>query len=179
VLVVFLAGHGVQVVGDRNLYFLNYDTDFDREETGLTLMELGEMLATVPAEVVVLIDTCHSGMAGSGIDQGIGPEEVARRLQEVSERSMYVLSAARADEIAQEGDGRGHGVFTAALLATLRSRRYLQRDEGARTESLSMASLMAGLQAEAPRITAQLHKPPQTPVFRLFGDVLPLTIYRR
>ncbi|OYV02384.1 MAG: hypothetical protein CFE45_00545 [Burkholderiales bacterium PBB5] len=180
VLVLFLAGHGLQVVGDPNLYFLNHDTQLDRqEETGLTLMELGEALAEVPAEVVVLIDTCHSGMAGNGIARGVGPNEVARQLQEVSERSMYVLSAARADEIAQEGSARAHGVFTAALLATLDSPRYLQRDPDDRTSSLSMTSLMAGLQAETPRITARLGKPPQTPVFRLFGDVLPLTIYRR
>jgi WD40 repeat protein len=178
VLVLFLAGHGLQFVGDPDLYFLNHDSDLNRMETGLSLTEVGEMLAVAPAEVVVLIDTCHSGMAGSGINRGLGPDEVARRLQEVSERSMYVLSAARADEIAQEGSTQGHGVFTAALLATLQSRRYLQRGEDGRL-SLSMASLMAGLQAEAPRITQALGKPPQTPVFRLFGDVLPLTIYRR
>lgn len=180
VLVIFLAGHGLQVVGDPNLYFLNHDMVLDdAEETGLALLEIGELIATVPAEVVILIDTCHSGMAGNGVDRGVGPDEMARRLQEVSERGMYVLSAARAEEIAHEGGNKGHGVFTAALLATLNSRRYLQRDGHGRGESLSMASLMAGLQAELPRITKALRKPEQTPVFRLYGDLLPLTIYRR
>lgn len=180
VLVIFLAGHGVQLAGDPNLYFLNHDMVLDdAEETGLAMLEIGEMIARVPAEVVVLVDTCHSGLAGNGIDRGVGPEEVARRLQEVSERGMYVLSAARAEEIAHEGGERGHGVFTAALLATLKSPRYLQRDAKGRGASLGMAGLMAGLQAEMPRITARLGKPAQTPVFRLFGDLLPLTIHRR
>jgi len=180
VLVVFLAGHGLQVVGDPNLYFLNHDMVLDdAEETGLALLEIGELIATVPAEVVILIDTCHSGMAGNGVDRGVGPDEMARRLQEVSERGMYVLCAARAEEIAHEGGGQGHGVFTAALLATLKSRRYLRRDGADRRESLNMASLMAGLQAEVPRITQALGKPAQTPVFRLYGDLLPLTIFRR
>jgi uncharacterized caspase-like protein len=178
VLVLFFAGHGVQVVGDRDLYFLNCDSDLSREDTGLALLEVGEMLATVPAEVIVLIDACHSEMAGNGIDRGVGPDEVARRLQEVSERSMVVLSAARADEIAREGGVQGHGVFTAALLETLKSRRYLRADEGGKTQSLSMTSLVAGVQAEMPRITKRLGKPAQTPVFRSFGDMLPLTIYR-
>jgi uncharacterized caspase-like protein len=177
VLVLFLAGHGIQMVGDRNLYFLNHDTDFNREETQLTLQEVGEILATVPAEVVVLIDTCHSGMAGSGIDRGVGPDEVARRLQEDSERSMYVLSAARTDEKAREGDA--HGVFTLALLATLSSHRYLRPDPGAKTASLSMAGLMEGLQTETPRFTQRLGQKAQTPVMHIFGNALPLTIYRR
>jgi uncharacterized caspase-like protein/WD40 repeat protein len=179
VLVLFLAGHGVQVIGDPELYFMNHDADLNREDTGLTLMEVGEMLATVPAEVVVLLDTCHSEMAGNGIDRGVGPDEVARRLQEVSERGMYVLSAARADETAYEGGVQGHGVFTAALLATLKSRRYLRPDPDGKTWSLSMNSLMTGLQDEVPRITNRLGKPAQTPVCRVFGDVLKLTIYRR
>lgn len=179
VLVLFLAGHGIQMVGDPNLYFLNHDTDFNREETQLTLQEIGELLATVPAEVVVLIDTCHSGMAGSSIDRGVGPDEVARRLQEDSERSMVVLSAARADEKAREGNEQQHGVFTYALLATLGSRRYLQPDPDIRTVSLSLAGLMQGLQAEAPRYTRMLGTHDQTPVIRTFGNVLPLTIYRR
>jgi hypothetical protein len=179
VLVLFLAGHGVQMADDRELYFVNHDADLNRADTMLTLIEVGEMLATVPAEVVVLLDACHSEMAGNGIDRGIGPEEVARRLQEVSERSMYVLSAARAAENAYEGGIDGHGVFTAALLTSLKSRRYLRPDPDGKSYSLSMISLINGLQEEVPRITNRLDKPPQTPVFRVFGDVLKLTIYRR
>jgi hypothetical protein len=180
VLVIFLAGHGVPQVDDPELYFLNHDAVFDElEATGVAIMELGEVIATVPAEVVILLDTCHSGMAGNGVDRGVGPDAVARRLQQVSERGMYVLSAARAQELAREGGEGGHGVFTEALLATLKSARYMRKDSNGKTSSLTMASLMAGLQAETPRVTARLGKLPQTPVFRLLGDLLTLTIYRR
>ena len=178
VLIVFLAGHGVIEQEAGELYFLNHDLSFQSMElTGLAFRDLGEWVADVPAEVVFIIDACHSQMSAQGLDQGLSPDAVARKLQQANERALYVLSAARTEQIARESDK--HGVFTQALLNTWRSRRYLEPDADGKTASLSVAGLMAGLQAEVPRVTAQWKKEPQTPVFRLFGELLPLTIFRR
>jgi hypothetical protein len=178
VLVIFLAGHGVIDLHEGALYFLNHDLSFQNMElTGLAFRDLGEWVADVPAEVVFIIDACHSQMSAQGLDQGLSPDAVARRLQQANERSLYVLSAARTDQKARESDE--HGVFTQALLDTWRSPRYLQPDADGKTLSLSVTGLMDGLQAEVPRVAARWNKGEQTPVFRNFGDLLPLTLFRR
>ena len=69
-------------------------------------------------------------------------------------------------------------MFTGALLATLRARQYRTPGGPGRPPVLLLSSLMHGLQAEAPRFTERLGKPPQTPVIQTFGEVLPLALYR-
>lgn len=168
-LLIFLAGHGVVETTEGELYFLNHDLSFENMElTGVAFRDLGEWVADVPAEVVFIIDACHSQMAAPGLDAGLSPDAVAAKLQQANERSLYVLSAARADQKARENVQ--HGVFTQALLDTWRQ---------SGDAPLTLTALMAGLQAGVPRVAAAWGKDPQTPVFRLFGDLLPLTLFRR
>ena len=180
VLLVFLSGHGLRYQGEPDLYFFNHDlVPQHADATGLSMRELGECFASLPAEVVLVVDACHAGMAGSNLVQGLDAEELAQRVQAVSERGMYVLGAARAEELGREHKAGGLGVFTEALLQTLLSPRHLLPDGvGRRTRSVSMLSLVAGLQEIVPRVSARAGTPAQTPVCRLYGDLLPLTIYR-
>ena len=70
-------------------------------------------------------------------------------------------------------------VSDGALLATLSSPRFLRADPpGSRGRSLSMIGLIAGLQQLVPEISARSGEPAQTPVCRMFGDLLPLTIHK-
>lgn len=180
VLVVFLSGHGLRVLGEPDLYFFNYDmVPLQAELHGLSMKDLGELLATVPAEVVLIIDACHAGVAGHQVVGGLDPHELAQRIHAVSERGLYVLGAARAEEKAREDRSGGLGVFTEALLQTLRSPAHLSPDgDGRATHSITMMGLIAGLQEELPRVTARAGTRAQTPVCRMYGDLLPLTIYR-
>ena len=180
VLVVFLSGHGLRVQGEPDLYFFNFDmVPLQAELHGLSVQELGELLATVPAEVVLIIDACHAGAAGHQVVGGLDPHELAQRIHAVSERGLYVLGAARAEELAREDRTGGLGVFTEALLLALRSATHLAPDGGTRsTRSITMMGLIAGLQEELPRVTARAGTRAQTPVCRIYGDLLPLTIYR-
>jgi hypothetical protein len=181
VLMVFLSGHGVQVSGRPDLYFWNYDLHISRfDDTALSLVELGEIITSVPAEVVLMVDACHSALAGGSVVRGLDAEELARRVHAVNERGMYVLNASRSEELASEDDTGGQGVFTGAILDTLSSSRHLVPDApGSKRRSLSMAGLIAGIQEGVPRITAKAGADPQIPVCRIYGDLLPLTIYRQ
>jgi WD40 repeat protein/uncharacterized caspase-like protein len=179
VLFVFLSGHGLRYKGQPDLYFWNHDMRPDNaEETGVSMLDLGDRITSVPAEVVLVVDACHAAMAGGNVMSGLDPVELAQRVHAVNERGMYVLNAARGEEKAREG-AEGLGVFTAALLETLRSDRHFTPERpGGRRRALLMANLMAGLQEFVPKHTARAGVRPQTPVCRTFGDLLELTIYK-
>ena len=178
VLLVFLSGHGTRFKGEPELYFWNWDlvpTGKDMERTGLSLVEFAEIATAVPAEVVLVIDACHAGMAGNNMMRGLDPEELARRIHAIHERGMYLINAARSEELSWEHRDLRHGVLTTALLEALRQRRYGSGPE----KKLSMLGLIAAVQELVPRISARVGlKVPQTPVCRLYGDLLPLTIYQ-
>jgi len=134
----------------------------------------------VPAEVVLVIDACHAGMAGGNLMSGLDAEELAQRIHAVNERGMYILNAARSEEKAREDVAGGQGVFTRAMLDALASERFLVADAPGRARrSIGMLGLIAGIQELLPRITERARTRAQTPVCRMYGDLLPLTIYRR
>lgn len=168
-LMVFLSGHGVRYRGEPDLYFWCHDLrPAAMESTGLPLMTLGALITSVPAEVVLVVDACHAGMAGGNLVGGLDPEELARRIHAVNERGLYVLGAARSEQEAFEDGVGGQGVFTSALLASLPRRRG---------QRLSMMGLITGLQQRVPEISSRAGERPQTPVCRTYGELLPLTVF--
>ncbi len=177
VLFVFLSGHGVQKQGESELYFWNYDLNpTDLTNTGLSLIELGRIITSVPADVILAIDACHSGMAGGDVVQGLDPNELAKRIYAVNERGMYVLNAARSEELAHEDKTISHGFFTKAILDTLRlEKSILDEQLGSNVRTISVVSLIAGVQQLVPYFTQQI----QTPVCRMYGDLLPLDVYKK
>ena len=179
VLFVFLAGHGVRMKGSAKLFFWNHDLDprpNKLEDTGLSMIEVGRIATAVPAEVVIAMDACHSGMAGANTLAGVNAEELARRIYAVNERGIYVMNAARGEELAHESASKGQGFFTYAVLKALQKERSLVAEEaGGKGRSLSMLGLIAAIQELVPHLTTQ----GQTSVFRMYGDLLPLTIYKR
>jgi WD40 repeat protein/uncharacterized caspase-like protein len=179
VLFVFLAGHGVRIKGQPKLYFWNHDLDPHPEkldDTGLSMVEVGRIATAVPAEVVIAMDACHSGMAGANTLAGVNAEEVSRRISAVNERGIYVMNAARSEALAHENVSAGHGFFTAALLTALDQEKSLvAEDKGGDEHAVSMLGLIAAIQELVPYLTTQ----GQTSVFRMYGDLLPLTIYKR
>lgn len=177
VLFIFLAGHGVRPKGTDKLFFWNYDLDLKRlRETALSMIELGSIASAVPGELVIAMDACHSGLSGSNTFTGVNAEELARQIHAVNERGIYFMNAARGDQKAIEHDELGHGIFTHALLTALRDERSLVAESTGDVESaLSMMSLIAAVQELVSYKAAQK----QTSVFRTYGDLLPLTIYKR
>jgi uncharacterized caspase-like protein len=179
VLFVFLSGHGVRIDGEPDLYFWCHDLNAESaemlEETGLSMLDLGDRITSVPAEVVLVVDACHAGLAGGNVLRGLDAEELARRIHAVNERGMYILNASRGAEKARENKADRLGVFTSAMLAALRSERFLTRAGG--RLSLAMMSLMAGVQQLVPQFSARAGAAAQTPVCRAYGDLLPLTIH--
>lgn len=165
VFLLFLSGHGVRRSDDfeRELYFWCYDLmKISTRATGLSFIELGEKITSLPADVILATDACHSGMAGSDMVRGLDPNELAKRIYAINERGLYILNASRSEEYAREHEAIGHGVFTKAILEALE----FETD-------MSMMNLMASVQRRVLYYTNHV----QTPVFRMYGDLLPLNIY--
>jgi WD40 repeat protein len=175
VLFVFLSGHGVRNWDASELYFWNYELDFDPVkivETGLSFTELGRKLSEFPAvDIILVIDACRSGTAVKNVGE-IDPNELAKQIYSINERGMYILSAARSGESAWEDTDVGHGFFTRSILDKVRKLRA--------GESVNMLGLIDSVQSGVQEYMRQ-YKPGryQTPVCRMYGDLLPLTIYQK
>ena len=171
VLLVFLSGHGVFRARNQQLYFWNYDFDLENiDKTGLSFMELGEKITSLPAEVILMTDACHAGMAGGDVVKGIDPNELAKRIYGINESEMYIFNAARRSEKAREDPSIDqpsiyHGYFTKTVLDIL-------FDE--KNPKVSMLELIDQVQWGVQRYTTL-----QTPVCRMYGDLLPLVIYEK
>ena len=177
VLLVFLSGHGTRFKGEPELYFWNWDlipSGQDMARTGLSVVEFAEIVTAVPAEVVFIIDACHAGMAGNNMMRALDPEELARRIHAVHERGMYIVAASRSGEFSYENYALRNGVLTSALLSALHARRFA----AGKPRSVSMFALVAAVQELVPLVSASAGAPAQTPVCRLYGDLLPLNIYQ-
>jgi WD40 repeat protein len=167
VLMIFLSGHGIRRADalERELYFWCYDLLMtSTRATGLSFIELGQKITALPVDVILATDACHSGMAGSDMARGVDANELAKRIYSINERGLYILNAARSEEFAREHSSIGHGVFTKAILEALE----WESDH-------SMMSLMASVQRRALHYTRGV----QTPVFRMYGDLLPLVVYEK
>jgi WD40 repeat protein len=189
VLFVFLSGHGVTVrekaADAPQLFFQNHDlvpTADEVDATGLSMLDLGDRITSVPAEVVLVVDACHAALSGRGTMAGLDAEELARRVHAIYERGMYLVSASRASKKAAEDDASRFGVLTASLLRALAEARQhgaraRRRKAPAAGIDVLMADLVAGVQRLVPELAARAgHR--QTPVCRIYGDLLPLTILK-
>lgn len=165
VFLVFLSGHGVRRSDsfERELYFWCYDLlASSTRATGVSFIELGERITSLPADVILATDACHSGMAGSDTVRGLDPNELAKRIYAINERGLYILNASRSEEFAREHPAIGHGVFTKSILESLEFE-----------SDFSMLNIMASVQNRVLHYTKGI----QTPVFRMYGDLLPLVVY--
>jgi WD40 repeat protein len=110
-LVIFLAGHGQARVGQYSYLPWDYQPGAaGKRGEGLNEKRLFEMLQQSPARTLLLLDTCD---AGGMVDMLAGAYERMSK-----ERQRPVIGASRKGEFAREGY-KGHGVFSAALLAIL------------------------------------------------------------
>jgi hypothetical protein len=131
VVVIFLAGHGLSDRKTGTYYFVPHNADdTNLIHAGLPMQMFNEAikrLQTHVNKVILLNDTCHAGgmqMGARGVSAG---EDLTESL--IKANGQYVLSASQAGEISLEredfrfeGDDKGHGAFTYALLDGLRGK---------------------------------------------------------
>ncbi|HZO15499.1 MAG TPA: caspase family protein, partial [Polyangiaceae bacterium] len=133
VAIVFFAGHGVKPGADEDMVFLTAAARStkadDVRRAGYGWRKLGERLAAVPGRVLVLLDACHSGHLTRELV--IPNEAMAKSLAAGGRAGAVVFAASKGRQESIEANAAlltgvparlgPHGVFTAALLASLSS----------------------------------------------------------
>jgi WD40 repeat protein len=167
VVMIFLSGHGVK--SGEDFYFLNHDVSLENlEGTGIRIMDLGEIVTSFPAEIVLMTDACHSGMAKKDIIRNINNDELSKRLSAVNERALVIANATVADQEAVEPPNLDHGAFTQAILDGLR-----QRDE---MFIMYMPLIITDIVA---KLTEKSPIGVQKPTFRIIGSLEDYKIYSK
>ncbi len=112
-VVFFFAGHGVK---DKTaFYLLTVEANTKNlTDTAVSGADLRKTLGEFPCQVLLLLDACHSGGAVKDFRPVV--DDLTRELTD-DDVGVAVLSAAMANEQAQEKDG--HGMFTNAVLKAL------------------------------------------------------------
>jgi len=129
-VIVYFAGHGTNDFKKRpdNYYLLGYDTDL--ENLGSTAVPMWDLQAaferTLQANVVTLVDACHSG----GIGQAVPNMTNQRWIKAGFGQNRAIITASDVDEVSLEGKqwGGGHGVFTYYVLQGLKGSADLHHD---------------------------------------------------
>jgi hypothetical protein len=119
--IVYFAGHGTNDFKKRpdNYYLLGYDTDL--QNLGSTAVPMWDLQTaferTLQANVVTLVDACHSG----GIGQAVPNMTNQRWMKAGFGKHRAIITASDVDEVSREGDQwHGHGVFTYYVLQGLK-----------------------------------------------------------
>jgi hypothetical protein len=131
VLVIYLAGHGVNFGGqDGDYYFQTSDAqsadladEAVRHQVTLSSSDLTELIKQVPAlKQVLILDTCAAGRLVEKLTEKRSvPASQTRALERVKDRTgMYVLAGCAADRVSYETSRYGQGLLTYSLLLGLR-----------------------------------------------------------
>ncbi len=166
--VLYLAGHGTVV--DGKYYFLPYEIEYENEAAlrsqGLSEDDLRQLLAGMPAQSLLLLDTCRSGAAITLASRSAEDKGAINRLMKRSGRS--VIAASNRKNIALEGY-KGHGVFTYAVLQALEQGDY-DHDGDIDVDEIAMH-----VKKVVPEITLEKFKHRQIPMRELHGGSFPIT----
>jgi hypothetical protein len=131
ILVIYLAGHGINYGGtDGDYYYPTVEArsgDLDdpavRAQTTISSQELTELIRKVPAlKQVLILDTCMAGRLVEKLtEQRSIPSSQVRALERMKDRmGLHVLAGAAADAFSYEASRYGQGILTYSLLLGMR-----------------------------------------------------------
>jgi len=125
-LLIYYAGHGLY---DRSIdaaYWLPVDARPDSDTRWISADDVTRNIKGIAAtHVLVISDSCYSGMLKREATIAITPAERQRFIEKMREGRSRILIASGGDEPVDDGGGEGHSVFANALL------KGLQRIESA------------------------------------------------
>ena len=113
-LILFIAGHGVQTT-QHKYYLATRATRLDDiEHTALPWDDVSRLLARAHSRIVVFLDTCQSGAAGTNYFSS--NDASAAALLDRGAASILIFSASKGREASIKSAQQGGGEFTTALI---------------------------------------------------------------
>lgn len=123
VVVVFLAGHGINDIVTGNYYYLPWDASMEAvKRTMIPGSEIHSTLARLTGTRLLFMDTCHAGNVTGTATRGI--PDLRQFLQDLKEggQGLVVITSSRPGQKSQEHPSWNNGAFTKALVEGLRGR---------------------------------------------------------
>lgn len=173
-VVIYFSGHGSygsDLDGDEtdgtDEYILPWDTVYGKLYTAIPDDLFGYWVRRIRSKKILLaFDSCYSGGAAKGTKSFQMMKGTAKAqpqdsvVSDVSRDGVVVLTASKADQLAQESEqlGKGHGVFTYFLSKALAGGADLNHDS-----VISIGELYEGVYNEIKGWTFRENKPLQTP----------------
>ncbi len=142
VFILFFAGHGILLNGEKNFYLLTADaTSFElsaasKNFVAISTNELREWMQKIKANKQLLIlDACNSGKALEDLQNSlrkrgeISPSQT-KALEDLKDKSgFFILAASASGQSAYEATQFGHGLLTYSLLSGIKLGTGLKDDK--------------------------------------------------
>ncbi len=147
-IVFSFAGHGVR---DQNGKFYLATSSMDPDntpETGFLWEELISVFKRSKARIIVFIDACHSGAAGTDDSIYATNDQVASGLLTSIPSGLLIFSASKGRELSEEDGVRG-GVFTNAVTDVISNKRNIFDTNG--NGAIEISELYKGVKKEVVR----------------------------
>ncbi len=151
-IVIFLAGHGVQD-NEQNLYLMTHDGDMQRPYTGMSINRFRDFLQSRPInqKAVLMMDICHAGSIGPRRRGRVTAEDAVQQLSAGTGTVVFASSTGAQSSLEDASFGGGHGAFTAALLEALDGKA--DREAGNRDGFNSIHEIISYTSRRVPQIT--------------------------
>lgn len=134
VIVVYLAGHGINLGGDESdLYYLTQDAfspnpevykdEAVRKSTTISGSEMIEMLKNVAAlKQVLIIDACASGKLVDNLAEKRDiSSSIVKAMERMKDRTgLHIITGSAADAVSYEASKYGQGLLTYSILSGMR-----------------------------------------------------------
>ena len=140
ILVIFFAGHGALLSGQKNFYMLtaeasSLELNGVEKEVAISTDELNGWMRNIKANKQVLIlDACNSGQANANAQELITkrdmPADQVRALENLKDKTgTFILSASASGQPAYEASQFGQGLLTYSLLSAIKLGNGLKDDK--------------------------------------------------
>jgi formylglycine-generating enzyme required for sulfatase activity/calcineurin-like phosphoesterase family protein len=116
-LLIYYAGHGHYDRDVDKAYWIPVDAQSDSNLKWISADDITTDIKGTPARHVLIIsDSCYSGMMTREANVGLAPKERERYIEKMRSGKSRILMASGGDEPVTDSGGSGHSVFAAALL---------------------------------------------------------------
>ena len=154
-IVFFFAGHGVRDRQGR-FYLAMPGTDPDAiEKTALPWTEIAKLLKKAKARVLVFLDACHSGAAGTNFFAT--NDDAATGLLTTIPSGLVIVSASKGRQFSEEHPAKGGGLFTNAVADVIARKRSSHDRNG--NGAIEISELYLGVKSIVARESAGRQTP--------------------
>lgn len=149
-IVFFFAGHGVKDKDGRFYLATSATNPDDMANTALPWTKLADVLKRAPTRVLVFLDACNSGAAGTGFYAT--NDDAAAGLLDNMPSGLVIFSASKGRELSQERPDAGGGVFTNAVADVIARKR--RAHDSNRNGAIEISELYTGVKKTVTRQTS-------------------------